>query len=63
LRGFQQKQKHGFQCEKSVQRWSGPDAVAKAQKEVFQADLVADLANLHRRWLVFTGERVNADIF
>jgi hypothetical protein len=31
-------QKHDFQCEKTLKRWSGPDAMAERLKEPMQAE-------------------------
>jgi hypothetical protein len=50
LRGPQQWQKQGFQCEKAVKQWRSTEAMAKEQKEAMRADLAADLADLRHRW-------------
>jgi hypothetical protein len=50
LRGPQPWQKHGFQCEKAVKQWRGPEAMAKEQKEAMRADLATDLADLCHQW-------------
>jgi hypothetical protein len=38
LRFSKARQKHGFQCEKTLKRWSGPDATAERRKEPMRAE-------------------------
>ncbi len=57
FQGPQQYQKAGFQCEKDVKRWQGPDTMVKEWKE---AAHIADLVSLRP---VFASEHLIAGVY
>ncbi len=55
--------KPGFQCEKGVKWWHGPDFTSKRRKEAIPTEWMADIADLGSQSLIFDGERLNTNVF